>query len=273
MPKSIVAINILGGLGNQLFQIAATYAYAKRENALLQIYRVRRNGNRPLYWENIFKKFQSYLVDRRPNLPRWRETYPTMYQEIGSISHPGICLIGFFQSSKYFSTIKHEIKQLLKPDTSLLEPVYNKYISLLQPDIRERVVVIHARRTDYLQHAERFGPLTIEYYKEAVQRIHNHVKNPIFVLASDDNNFWKSVQEQIPLLGQFPCTLIEEETDINTFVLLQQFHYFIMSNSTFMWWIVYLSDSKHVIVPSKWSGPTGPPYDDIYEPEWEKIEN
>jgi len=63
--------------------------------------------------------------------------------------------------------------------------------------------------------------------------------------------------------------IILEENDINTFALLQQFHYFIMSNSTFIWWCAYLANTKKVIVPAKWFGPAGPyPYDDIYEDEW-----
>jgi hypothetical protein len=51
--------------------------------------------------------------------------------------------------------------------------------------------------------------------------------------------------------------------------LLQQFRHFIMSNSTFIWWCVYLSSAHHVIAPAKWFGPKGPhPFHDIYEPSW-----
>ena len=35
-----------------------------------------------------------------------------------------------------------------------------------------------------------------------------------------------------------------------------------------MWWIVWLADVKNVIAPSKWFGPKGPHYDDIYEDNW-----
>ena len=66
--------------------------------------------------------------------------------------------------------------------------------------------------------------------------------------------------------------MILEESDINTFALLQQFKHFIMSNSTFIWWCVYLADAKNVIVPAKWFGPAGPQlYEDIYEPNWVRM--
>ena len=42
-----------------------------------------------------------------------------------------------------------------------------------------------------------------------------------------------------------------------------------MSNSTFIWWCVWLSNAQQVIAPSKWFGPLGPSeYEDIYEPSW-----
>ena len=62
------------------------------------------------------------------------------------------------------------------------------------------------------------------------------------------------------------------DTDINTFTLLQNFNNFIMANSTFIWWVVWLSNSKNVIAPSKWFGPQGPQkYEDIYEDSWIRI--
>ena len=37
MSNQVVSVHIKGGLGNQLFQIAAAYAYAKKEGVHLQI--------------------------------------------------------------------------------------------------------------------------------------------------------------------------------------------------------------------------------------------
>lgn len=264
----IVLINIKGRLGNQLFQIAAGYAYAKKENGQLQIFN---NGNSSVYWDNILQPFQPFLIQDTPFIRRWMQQYSALYQEICPINRPGIWLDGFFQTSKYFydkETIQ-EIKHIFKQYNLLSKAAFDKYGFLLQEGTREKVVVVHARRTDYLQYPESFNPLTTSYYREAVIRMNQYKPDSLFVLASDDNQYWNEIQKEVPAL--FQNYIVIDASEIDTFVLLQQFQNFIMSNSSFIWWIVYLSDAKHVITPAKWFGPKGGPHPDIYEPEWEKI--
>lgn len=272
MSKPIVSVNIMGGLGNQLFQIASSYAYAKKENAQLQIVHILNNGNRPIYWDTLLKKIQPYLVQSVPSLPIWSEMFPTMYKEIGPIPKNGLYLRGYLQSSKYFynDEIKNEIKELFRPEQSCMNDIINKYRFLL--DMKDHVIVIHARRTDYTNLPDIHGPLTIDYYKQAIDRMTQKIKNPIFILTSDDNNYWYQIRDQIPIVFSNPYIILENESDIDTFILLQQFHNFIMANSTFIWWCVYLADAKNVIAPSKWFGPKGPhPFHDIFENNWEII--
>jgi hypothetical protein len=273
---SIVSVNIMGGLGNQLFQIAAAYSYAKKEKGNLQIIHKLDNGNRPVYWETILYKIKPYLVNKIPyNLLYWSEQYPTIYKQIPSLTEKGIYLAGYLQSSKYFydDETKSEIKQLFRPSESLLNQITNKYQYLIKN--KERVVVIHARRTDYLKHPDFHAPLTGKYYKNALELINVkiNIKNPIFVLSSDDNTFWNEIKDDIKQVFDLEHFIIENETDINTFALLQQFEHYIMSNSTFIWWCVWLSNSKNVISPKKWFGHAGPKlFNDIFEKDWTIIE-
>jgi len=133
--------------------------------------------------------------------------------------------------------------------------------------------VMHARRTDYLKFAEIHGPLTGAYYAEAVQRMIKKVQNPIFLLCSDDQTFWNEIRNDIPQVFEHEHIILDDNSDIGTFTLLQQFHYFIMANSTFIWWCVWMADAKHVLAPATWFGPEGPKeYHDIFEPTWELIE-
>lgn len=269
----VVSVNIMGGLGNQMFQIASAYAYARKEGGTLQIIHKLDNGNRPVYWETLLQKVKPYLVTSIPStLEQWSEKLPTMYEDIGPLPSQGKYLNGFLQSSKYFydDTIKQEIKELCTPHDSCVEEVKSRYAYLLEN--KERVVVMHARRTDYITSAYIHGPLTGAYYREAVRRMMQRIENPIFLLCSDDQSFWNEIRNDIAPVFEKEHIMLED-SDIHTFVLLQQFQNFIMANSTFMWWCVWLSDAKNVLAPSKWFGPYGPaPYDDIFEENWERIE-
>ena len=100
-----------------------------------------------------------------------------------------------------------------------------------------------------------------------------YVENPIFLLCGDDNNFWSEIRNDIfDILTDHEYFILENETDINTFTLLQQFKNFIMSNSTFIWWCVRMAKTHHVIAPKQWFGPQGPSqWEDIYHPDWERL--
>jgi hypothetical protein len=272
MPP-IVSVNIMGGLGNQLFQVAAAYAYARHMKGTLRIVRIRDNGNRPVYWDTVLHRITPYLVDNIPNqLTIWNEPQATQYKKIGPLPPTGIYLKGYLQSSKYYPTrqIKDEIRLLFQPTPFDVEEISERYPYLLQQ--KERVVVIHARRTDYITYRDFHGPLDASYYKEAVKQMVQRVQYPIFLLCGDDVSFWNEIKDDIPEVFNNEHVILENETDIRTFTLLQQFQNFIMSNSTFIWWCVWLADAKNVLAPSKWFGPAGPTeYDDIYEREWERI--
>lgn len=261
IERPIVTVNIMGGLGNQLFQIASAYAYAKKHNGRLQIVRKRDNGNRPVYWDTFLSGVEPYLVESVPStLEPWSEWKPTMYSDITPLTSKGKYLNGYLQSAKYFAAYKDEIKQLFT-----LERTNSSYDYLLQN--KDRVIVVHSRQTDYIAASHVHGPLTHDYYRRAFERMNHYVTDPIYVLCGDDMSFWW--KEALPIRS---AVFLMNETDIDTIQLLRQFHHFIMSNSTFIWWCVWLADAKRVLVPSTWFGPAGPrPYDDIYEPDWERI--
>ena len=270
--KPIVSVNIAGGLGNQLFEIAAAYAYAKKEKGDLQILHIHECGNRPVYWESLLQKVKPYLVSSLPTLEQWHQGPATIYKSIDPLPPSGIYLNGHLQTSKYFydEDTKNDIRELFRPSSALEEEVKAKYKYLWEN--KDRVVVVHARRTDYLKNQimiDTHGPLSSAYYKEAIQRMKEKVADPIWVLTSDDNRFWIEIESD---LGVHAPIILMNESDIHSFVLLQQFNHYIMSNSTFIWWCVWMANAKHVIAPSKWFGPLGPyPYEDIYELHWIRI--
>ena len=90
------------------------------------------------------------------------------------------------------------------------------------------------------------------------------VSNPIFLLVSDESQYWNEID-----FNKTEFFILNNEDEINTIGLIQQFKYFIIANSSYSWWGAWLSDPKMVIAPSKWFGPIGPQnYKDIYIPSW-----
>ena len=276
--NGIVSVNIMGGLGNQMFQLATAYAYAKQNNGKLTVLRNKKEADgRSLYWDNMLYRFQEFLVDKLPEgLEQWRESGATEFSIIPSLPLNGLFLNGYLQSAKYFgdATIQEEIKELFKPSHTIMCNIQSRYNILLKN--KERIVVVHARRTDYLKNQDIInyhGPLSIDYYNEAINKMSNEIEDPIFILAADDSSFWSSVINELPQLNNRNIYIIDDDNEIRTLALLQQFQHFIIANSTFSWWAAWLSkDTKKVIAPSKWFGPTGPQnYKDIYIPSWELI--
>jgi hypothetical protein len=276
--KPTVSCNIKGGLGNQLFQIATAYAYAKEYDGDLKILREKQEfDGRPLYWNSILHNFKKYTVDKIPeSLKEFTEKASNEYSKIPELTKDGIFLNGYFQTEKYFNNpkISNEIKTQLRPSDSMLIKIYNRYKALIEN--RDRVIVIHARRTDYLKNSDIIdfhGPLTEEYYTTAISKMCKKVEKPIFLLSADDNNFWLSLITKIPMIESGDLYILNEEDEVLTFYLLQQFSNFIISNSTFIWWIVWLAENvENIIAPSKWFGPKGPQnYKDTYCANWNLI--
>ena len=65
-----VYVNIMGGLGNQLFQIASAYSYARKNNGNLRIPKIRKDQNigRKVYWNSLLKRLEPYLIDNIGNI-------------------------------------------------------------------------------------------------------------------------------------------------------------------------------------------------------------
>lgn len=277
MEPPCVSVRIMGGLGNQMFQIATAYAYAKRTGGRLQLLPNKRESDgRSMYWDSTLYRWVPYITNSLPqSMATWREIGPTVYTPIPELPSTGMLLEGFFQSSNYFgsSEIRSEIRKYMKPSPDQMDYIQTKYAELLKQ--RERVVVVHARRTDYLRNQsiiDFHGPLTIDYYQRAMERMSTYVESPIFLLCSDDDRFWTENMAVLPLLHTNKYHILSEENDVNTLALLQQFPNLIIANSTFSWWAAWLAEAHNVLAPARWFGPSGPQkYEDIYEYSWERM--
>jgi hypothetical protein len=237
-------VQLEGGLGNQLFQVAAAWAHCKRNGFTLQISKGTKGG-RGTYWTSVLQRFAGHIGDLQQG-PLWHEprfAYTPIPREARN-------LFGYFQSSRYFAEYAEELRELF----DLSETV--------DYDLSDAVAV-HIRLGDYFTRKNRsfHGIVTQGYYERAIAKFPGKR-----ILVLSDNlaacRTWPFLQEAI----------FVDESDVVCLSLMSRAPNLIMSNSSFSWWGVFLGAPKRVISPARWFGPSGPQdYEDIYEPSWEKM--
>ncbi len=254
-------LKVYGGLGNQLFQIATAIAYCAEHNKELELVPCDTN-RRTYYWHSLLYHFAQLVRHSLPShCPIWHEI-GFSYKPIGAVESD-LILDGYFQSSKYFNGSK-QLGALLSWPSKIHEHLALKYgTRIFDPN----VVIVHARRGDYLTHELIHAPLPVTYYQLGTEIIKNQLgEKPLFVLISDDNSYWSTPGLEF-LRNE--NTLIFDEDEVNTLYIMTKSKNFIIANSTFSWWGAYLAQANYVIAPSRWFGPFGPQdWQDIYEDSW-----
>jgi hypothetical protein len=225
-----------------------------------------------MYWNSVLSKWTPFVVDHLPSLPVLCEKVATQWMSLPNIPEAGLYLEGYWQSPKYFQGAEEEIRRRMSASSEQLAAV-QKWGWILAA--KDRIVLVHARRTDYLPAADFHGPLTAEYYRKATERMLEMLQNPIFLLVSDDPQYWSEIRSEVPAFQTHDTIQLQTANDVETLTVLQQLHNFIIANSSFSWWGAWLAGPEaRVIAPAKWFGPTGPKpheYEDIYEPQWIRI--
>lgn len=258
-----LVVRIQGGLGNQMFQYAYAYATAHRNHSdfLLDTspfkrYHVRKNGLSQFeylppyapqqsipFYERIGGKYRNWLLFRiirgigwRLNPRDQRETTKGFDPQLAQLKKGYV--VGYFQSDKYFSFCKEEIRKLFSFKKMTQEKVQNfcttKELSL------NNYVAISVRRGDFATDPQHYL-IPLEFYLTAKQQ---HFPTKKMLIFSDDISRCKQ---------HFPheegICFVEELGALEQLCLLSQCRSFILSNSTFSRWGAYLApDSEKKVV-------------------------
>jgi hypothetical protein len=257
-PKKGCFIKLQAGLCNQLFMVATAYAHSKRNGYTLRL------SNTSRYWDTYLHMCKQWIGGYDLNGRIWREPRFS-YSPIPPDTRG---LVGYFQSSKYFADVSGEIRALFVPPMKIIEEVQTDHADILSPDVRDRTVVIHIRRGDYLEGIQRkiHGILDDRYYRRAMAAAREVIGDGCQFLVFSDDLPWCRAQPWLE-----GSTFVDEPVDYRALWLMSQFRNFIIANSTFSWWAAWLSGNQNgkVWAPDRWFGPPGPPdWKDIYEPGW-----
>ena len=160
-----------------------------------------------------------------------------------------IYIRGHFESEKYFLNCRESIHKELsfKNEKQYQKNIYYKYI------LNNNVVAITVRQnrfnernysqtTDLLlkKKSDFFLIKQIQYIKKAVSYFKNKVKNPKFLIWSNDfSNLDKYFSSNFIFVKNS-----NKNKDLTDLYLLSHCKYFIVSPSTFSWWGAWLSKRK-----------------------------
>jgi hypothetical protein len=225
-------VNVCGGIGNQLFQIANGYAYSKIHNKNLIIdplHWTSSQGKSPkIYETTIFKNFTygSIFTEDVDPISEKDFNYSELEFKGGNVS-----LNGYFQSLKYFQECKDEFINLLN-----LPKVNSSFI-------QSKNIAFHIRRGDYAKFPNIFGNIT-PYFHRMFKRFENEFQINVF---TDSPNY--VLQE----FEKYNFNLIQTSSELNDLTLLSKHDNIVGSNSSFSWWGSLLGKRKeYIIFPDRW---------------------
>lgn len=244
----MIYCNLKGGLGNMLFQMAATKSLAIDKNTDFSfpnlVSHLKYLDSDNFYNPNLKHSFEYVRIFEDFSFSPIKQnvkilTFPFEYVKIGEIKED-VLLDGFFQSEKYFKHNRKEILDMFVFDFKLDD----KYNFLKN----KKTTSIHVRRGDYVNHPNHHPTQSLEYYLEAIKILKDETE--LFVVFSDDINWCK---ENIKLDN---VVYIENEKDYIELYLMSVCTNNIISNSSFSWWGAWLNknEDKKVIGPLKWFG-------------------
>jgi hypothetical protein len=265
-----VTNNIKGGLGNQLFQIYATAAYAfKNKHAVTFPYQTKMSGGitpRNAYWDTFLqplRKHTTFMTYDNPTIIRITEhhyvTLPRIPENVSVVR-----LDGYFQSYKYFQGTDGErwLNRVLGIDKHIVRIANVHRLSSTYN------ISMHFRLGDYLHLQEFHNVLSDNYYVNALEQTLLHAVNPenkpivvYYICDPPDTQMVETRISKISALFEnrvtflpLPSTL---SVDWEQLLFMSACECNIIANSSFSWWGAYWNPypRKTVCYPSQWFGP------------------
>lgn len=294
----MIVVKLMGGLGNQMFQYATGRALSIECGTQLYLdtsgYDSMAAGDTPRNYELDVYNIAAKVADERIKakivsdpakygindkiLRRLGVGKIFVLGEQGSGYNHSVleapnntCLVGWWQTEKYFQDIRDRLLLEFEPVTA---PT-GKNKTLLKTINETNAVSIHVRRGDYAQNQATntyHGLAPLEYYSQAIKLIEKMVESPHFFVFSDDLDWCKS---ELPLPKN--TTYVEGNAGTKAFEdirLMKHCKHNIIANSSFSWWGAWLNQNpeKIVVAPKVWfQDAAANTATDIVPFEWERI--
>ena len=276
--RPIIITNLIGGLGNQMFQYACGRSLSLRNGLPLRLstdqftsytlhngFELHRVFNivaplatkvevsHLLGWRG-FPALRRFIC--RPSM-KWmagkywcNEPHFQFWPGLAQLYGP-LYLHGYWQSEKYFKDYSDQIRSDFEFRMEWDAPD----ISVRQRMRAQPSASIHVRRGDYTKGKNKvvFGLCDVNYYRAAIGLLRERVPGVRLFVFSDDPD-WVDINLSIEF---GPLEIVRHNSGARSahdMRLMSQADHHIIANSSFSWWGAWLNPSPHkiVVAPKGW---------------------
>lgn len=222
-----------GNLGNRLFQYASLIGLAHKYNCSYCL---------PQWpWHGYFKQvpdIRSVHTDLEIREEAFHYCGSQFHQYKDHFSNQVVGVSGWLQTEQYWQENKDAVMDALRFNDSIRGKIYNRFASLLD----KKTICISIRRGDFVDNPNH-KLLPVSYYYLALFHHFPDWRNYNIIIFSDDLPYCKA---HFSCLSN--CYFAEDLNPVEQLVLGTFCDHFIISNSTFSWWLAYLGQKQDSIV-------------------------
>lgn len=263
----MIYARLAGGLGNQLFQLAAALTLQQRVNkpiVLFTSHLAKYSSSRTFMLDEVIEcnftigqlpPFYSFICRYRLNkiLPGLFPWHIHNKNISSPAKRPFYVLDDYFHEidmiAEGMCMVSKQLQQYSKTNFSLQQ----RFQALINGLSTNQIAAVHIRRSDYITKANRkiYCYLDNGYYERAIAQLPDTVTH-IFV-------FTEEASEDLSTCTQKQIVYVRDKslTDVDEFLLMGLFNHFIVANSTFSFWAAYASTTNKGdvgirIAPKNW---------------------
>lgn len=280
----MIYIELMGGLGNQLFQIFCGIAYSFENKIPFKIKSEKfdkvspldNKSPRPTYWDKFLINLNKFTYQSQVNIPGYREKIFFKYYKIPFITQD-FKLHGYYQSYKYFENQYENIIKIIGLENQK-NKVYENNKSLFNGN--KKPISLHFRIGDYIKNQNMHPILDINYYIKSINylksNLNNFENNYYLLIFGEYNDKEKIVNNIQKIKNNFNSIEIVicnyNLKDYEQMLLMSLCDHNIIANSSFSWWGAYFNNNieKIVCYPNIWNGSTNNT-DDLFPENWNKL--
>lgn len=295
----MIISNLVGGLGNQMFQYACARSLSLELNLPLK-FRTDTfdayNAHNGFELARVFGlKLEIASDEELAGLIGWGRSFPLSrrilakrpfsllsckcflgephfryWSSLRDCAQQGGYLHGYWQSERYFASHAANIRA----DFTFCDELRGANLRIAHAIGQRTAISVHVRRGDYVSNSKTqaaHGTCSLEYYLAAIDNLLQRCPGAQLVAFSDDPQWVSQV-----LQPRYPSMLLVGHNmgkeSYNDMRLMSMCQHHVIANSSFSWWGAWLNRSpdKIVISPARWFADDRDSIDLIPD-DWEKM--